>query len=143
VTDTQVSGLDFVRSLRDSEPIRLLTLLGFELTEVDEGRVVFELTPTTDVYNPLGSVHGGVLATLCDSAMGCAVNTTLPPGVDYSTLEMKVNFLRRVTADSGVVRCEGTVLMSGTRTALATASAFDPEGRLVAHGTSTCLVLRP
>lgn len=143
MTDTQVAGLDFIRSLMDRDRrLRLTEMLGFTMTEADEGRVVFELTPTPEVYNPIGSVHGGVLATVLDSAMGCAVHTTLPPGVAYSTLEVKANFLRRVTVDSGVLRCEGTVLMSGSRTALASGSITDPEGRLVAHGTSTCLVLR-
>jgi uncharacterized protein (TIGR00369 family) len=144
MTDTQVSGLDFVRGLADAEaPLRLGQLLGFRPVEVEEGRVVFELEPTEDVYNPIGSVHGGVIATLCDSALGCAVHTVLPAGVAYTTLEVKVNFLRKVTADTGVLRCEASVLSAGSRTATASCTVTDPAGRLVAHGTTTCLVMRP
>lgn len=144
MTDTQVSGLDFIRSFMDADPpLRLGQLLGFRMVEAEEGRVVFELTPTHDVYNPIGSVHGGVIATLCDSALGCAVHTCLPAGVGYTSLEVKVNFLRKVTVETGVLRCEGTVLSLGGRTATASAQVTDPAGRLVAHATTTCLVLRP
>ena len=144
MTDTQTSGLDFIRSLMGADPpLPLMRALGFRMVEAEEGRVVFELTPTHDVYNPIGSVHGGVLATLCDSAAGCAVNTALPAGVGYTSLEIKVNFLRKVTVDTGVLRCEGTVVSVGSRTAMASAQVTDSEGRLVAHATTTCLVMRP
>lgn len=139
---TGVSGLDFLRRFADGEPLALGELLGFRLTEVEEGRAVFQLEPHERLYNPLGSVHGGVLATLCDSALGCAVHSMLPAGVGYTTLEVKVNFLRRVTADSGTLRCEATVRSLGGRTATAAADVLDPAGRLVATATATCLVLR-
>ena len=144
MSDTQVavSGIEFLRNLAGGPPLPLGELLGFRLVEVDEGRAVFELDPHERLYNPIGSVHGGVLATVCDSALGCAVHSMLPAGVGYTTLEVKVNFVRRVTADAGVLRCEASVLSLGGRTATATANVLDPAGRLVAHATTTCLVLR-
>ena len=138
-----MSGLEFVRAMIGREPrLRLAELLSFTVTEAEEGRVVFVLTPTEDVYNPIGSVHGGVIATLCDSALGCAVQTMCPPGVGYTSLEVKVNFLRKVTVDTGALRCEGIVRSFGSRTATASADVTDPAGRLVATAATTCLVLR-
>jgi uncharacterized protein (TIGR00369 family) len=107
---------------------------------VEEGRVTVDLQPQEFHYNPLGSVHGGILSTLLDTAAGCAVHTTLPPGVGYTSLDLSVKFLRPVTVASGLLHCEGTVLQRGRRTALAEARLIDKAGRLVAHATSTCLV---
>ena len=118
-------------------------LLGFRLTEVDEGRAVFEIEPGEQHYNPIGVVHGGLAATLCDSAMGCAVQSALPAGVAYTTLELKVNLVRALTVDSGTVRCEGTLIHLGGRVATAEARLVDGAGRLCAHATTTCLVMRP
>jgi uncharacterized protein (TIGR00369 family) len=104
---------------------------------------VFELEPAEYQFNPIGSVHGGVLTTLLDSAMGCAVHAMLPAGSGYTTLELKVNFLRRVITQTGRLRCEGSVLHLGRTVATAQARIVDGEGRLVAHATTTCLVMRP
>jgi uncharacterized protein (TIGR00369 family) len=91
-------------------------------------------------YNPLGTVHGGMLATLLDTATGCAVHTTLPAGVGYTSMDLSVKYLRPVTVESGTLRCVGTVLQRGRRTALAEARLTDGADRLVAHATSTCLL---
>jgi uncharacterized protein (TIGR00369 family) len=116
-------------------------LLGFALVEVEEGRAVFAATPTEAVYNPIGSVHGGFAATLLDSAMGCAVQTTLPAGVGYTTLEISVNLVRGMTADTGRVVCEGRTIHVGRRAATAEARLTqEATGKLLAHGTTTCLV---
>jgi uncharacterized protein (TIGR00369 family) len=141
----EMSGLEYMRALVAGEIPRppIAWSLGFELAEVEEGRAVFTLTPAEYHYNPIGMVHGGVAATLMDSAMGCAVHSLLPAGVGYTTLELKLNFLRPMTRDTGPVRAEGSVLHAGTRTALAEARLVDAAGKLLAHATSTCLILRP
>jgi uncharacterized protein (TIGR00369 family) len=108
--------------------------------EVDEGRVVVWMTAQEFHYNPLGTVHGGVLSTLLDTATGCAVHSTLPAGVGYTSLDLTTKFLRPVTVASGMLRCEGTVLSRGRRTALAEAKLTDERGSLVAHATSSCLL---
>ena len=98
------------------------------------------MSPTEFHYNPLGSVHGGVIATLLDTAAGCAVHTTLPAGFGYTSLDLTTKFLRPVTVGSGELRCEGTVVHRGRTTALAEARLFDARGRLVAQATSSCLL---
>lgn len=142
----QLSGLAFLEALRDGElpsaPI-MATLGGAELESVEPGRVVFVLEPAEYHYNPIGSVHGGVYATLLDSACGCAVQSTLPAGVGYTSLDLSVRFLRPMTAETGPVRCEGGVVSSGRRTALARASITDGTGRLLGEATSSCLILHP
>jgi len=140
-----MSGLEFLRSIAGRQVAQAAPVaecLGFQLVEVEEGRVVFELLPAEHHYNPIGSVHGGVLATLCDSAAGAAVHSTLPRGVGYTTLEIKVSFVRGVGAATGVVRCEGRVLAAGSRVATAEARLTDGAGKLFAHCTSTCLILK-
>ncbi len=114
--------------------------LGFHLAEVDVGRAVFVGESALWQYNPIGSVHGGVLATLLDSATGCAVHTRLPVGMAYTSLDLSARFLRRVTAESGTLTCVGEVVTMGRRTALAEARLTDAGGRLLAHGTSNCLL---
>jgi uncharacterized protein (TIGR00369 family) len=115
-------------------------VLGFEVAEVERGRVVFTYTPVFDHYNPLGTVHGGVAATLLDSVMGCCVHTTLEAGVGYTTVEIKVNYVRAMTDKTGPVRVEGKVINVGSRIATAEGRLHDKEGRLLAHGTTTCLI---
>ncbi|GAA3785913.1 PaaI family thioesterase [Micromonospora maritima] len=136
------SGLELLRAMIAGElagpPV--MHLIDMARMEADEGRVTVELLPQEFHYNPLGTVHGGVLSTLLDTAAGCAVHTTLPAGVGYTSLDLNVKFLRPVTVDSGTLRCEGTVLQRGRRTALAEARLTDPADRLVAHATSTCLL---
>lgn len=115
---------------------------GMQPLEVEAGRVVFTATPDREHYNLIGTVHGGYIATLLDSAMGCAVLSTLPAGVRWTTLELKVNYLRAISAETGVVRCEGTTIHAGRTTALAEGRITDARGKLLAHGTTTCLIMR-
>jgi uncharacterized protein (TIGR00369 family) len=140
-----LSGLDYLRLIATGQlpapPIA--KVLGFGLASVDRGRAVFEMDAAEYHYNPIATVHGGVICTLLDSAMGCAVHSLLEPGYGYTTLELKVNFLRAVTMASGHLRCEGTVLHSGNRVALADARLVDDAGTLYAHGTSTCMIFAP
>ncbi|MEW2166075.1 PaaI family thioesterase [Streptomyces sp. NPDC007084] len=136
------SGLEFLREVQagrlPAPPIA--ATLGMTLEEVEHGRAVFALVPGEEHYNPIGSVHGGVYATLLDSAAGCAVQSVLPPAMGYTSLDLNVKFLRPVTVDTGRVRAVGTVLNSGRRTALAQAELFDAADRLLAHTTSSCLL---
>ncbi|HEU4455396.1 MAG TPA: PaaI family thioesterase [Longimicrobium sp.] len=141
----RMSGLEYMRALIAGEipapPIA--HSLGFTLAEVGEGRAVFAMEPAEYHYNPIGVVHGGVAATLLDSAMGCALHTTLPAGVGYTTLELKINYLRPMTRDTGPVRAEATIINAGRTTALVEARLVDSAGKLLAHATSTCMILRP
>lgn len=142
-TISELSGLERMRRVIAGElpPPPIAQLMNIRLVEAAEGLAVFEGAPAEYHYNPIGMVHGGFAATLLDSAMGCAVHTTLPARVGYTTLEFKVNFLRPLKASTGSVRAVGRVLHSGRTTALA-------EGRLMAgdmlyaHATTTCLLFR-
>ena len=138
------SGLDLWRAIAagDLAPPPIARLLGFDhIEEVEEGRIVFLMDPAEEHLNPLGTIHGGVLTTLLDSAMGCAVHTTLAAGALYTTLELKVNFLRPAFPGGGTLRAEGRVVHGGSTVALAEAQITDAQtGKLVAHGTSTCLI---
>jgi uncharacterized protein (TIGR00369 family) len=116
-------------------------LVGFELIELGEGRAAFRMDPAERHYNPLGTVHGGIAATLLDSAMGVAVHTTLEDDQTYTTLELKVNYVRAITEDTGPVVATGSVIHRGGRVATAEARLTDAAGRLLAHGTSTCLIM--
>jgi uncharacterized protein (TIGR00369 family) len=138
----ETDGLTFLRAMRDGEiPAPPITAtLGFTLAEVSDGRAVFEIEPAEFHYNPIGSVHGGVYATLLDSAAGCALHTTLPAGHRYTSVDLTVKFLRGVRAGDGRLRCEGTLLHRGRRTALAQAQLTDAAGRLCAHATSTLMI---
>lgn len=113
----------------------------FLLHEVAEGLAVFVGEPMADFYNPLGTVHGGWIATLLDSCMSCAVHTSLKVGQAYTTLELKVNFVRAITEKTGSMRAEGRVIHMGSRTGTAEGKLLDVSGKLYAHGTVTCLVL--
>jgi len=139
----RMSGLEVLRALiAAGRRAPISQTLEFDLIEVEEGRAVFRGTPGPHAYNPIGVVHGGYAATLLDSACGCAVHSTLPAGARYTSLDLTVKFLRGLDVAVGPVRCEGRVLHSGRRTALAEARLTDSAGRLYAHATSTCLVLR-
>ena len=116
--------------------------MGFRGVAAEPGGAVFEMEPGPQHYNPIGSVHGGIALTLLDSAMGCAVHTLLEPGVGYTTLEVKTNFVRPITADTGVIRCEGIVLHKGARGRDRGGQLTDANGKLLAHGTTTCLIFR-
>src|SRR3954452_13191999 len=121
----------------------IIATLGFELDSVEAGRVQFSFEPAKYHYNPIGSVHGGVYATLLDSATGCAVHTMLPAGVGYTSLDLTVKFLRAITVDTGRVRCIGTVPHLGGRTALAQAELRDGSDRLLGAPVGAPLLLRP
>jgi uncharacterized protein (TIGR00369 family) len=141
----ELSGLDYMQRLIDGQfpapPIA--ALMGFTLAAVGEGTATFRGEPGEQHLNPIGSVHAGFAATLLDSAMGCAVHTTLPAGVGYTTLELSVNLVRAIAPDTGTVVCEGRVLHGGKRTATAEARLTqESSGKLLAHAKTTCLVLR-
>jgi len=114
--------------------------MGFWMSEVELGRVVFTYEPSLEHYNPLGSVHGGVAATLLDSVMGCAVHSTLKAGVGFTTLEIKINYVRAISDKTGPVQAEGKVINVGSRVGTAEGRVVDGAGKLLAHGTTTCLI---
>jgi len=136
-------GIEFLRAIRDgrlpSPPIA--QLLGFRLVEVEPGRAVFEVTPGEQHYNPIGVVHGGLAMTLLDSAMGCCVQTEMPAGVAYTTLEAKTNLVRAITHSTGRLRAIGKLVHLGKRMATAEGRFEDASGKLYAHATTTCMVI--
>jgi uncharacterized protein (TIGR00369 family) len=138
-----MTGIDFLRAIRDarlpSPP--MAELLGFKLVEVEPGHAVFEVVPGEQHYNPIGVVHGGLAMTLLDSAMGCAVQTQMPAGSAYATVEAKTNLIRAVTSQTGTLRAIGKVLHLGNRIATAEGRLVDAAGKLYAHATTTCMVL--
>jgi uncharacterized protein (TIGR00369 family) len=138
------TGVDFLRSVNTLEmPPYVGTLLGLIVEEAEPGRVVLSMKTRPEFANFTGAVHGGITAALIDAAMGSAVHSTLEFGVGYSTLELSVNYVRPVPAAAGVVlTATATTIHVGRRTATVDCRVHDPEGRLVAHGTSTCMVLR-
>lgn len=139
-----LSGMMYMKEIMNGEvpPPPIAITLGMGIVSCEDGKAVFSLTPSEYHYNPIGSVHGGVFATVLDSAMGCAVHTTLSAGTMYTTLELKVNFVRPLTATTGQVLCEGTVISAGKRVALAEGKIVDERGRLYAHATCTCLIFK-
>lgn len=140
----QQSGLEFLRAVAGRDRVQAAPIaqaIDMKLVEADPGRVVFELAPATYHYNPIGTVHGGVICTLCDSAASAAVHSLLPAGTAYTTLEVKVNFVRAATVASGLLRCEGTILSRGSRVATAEARLTDAAGKLYAHAVTTCLIM--
>ncbi len=145
VKATQMNGLDFFRAWVTGEvpPPPIGVLMGFGLQEVADGRITFTMQPAEYHFNPIGTVHGGVIATILDSAMSCAVHTKLPVGGSYTTLEIKVNYTRPVLADSGPLQCIGQVIHMGRRAATAEGKLQDANGKLFAHGTATCMVFLP
>lgn len=140
----ELSGLEYLRKMQTGEipPPPIGALLDFRLIEIEEGRAVFAVKPAEYHYNPIGMVHGGLAATLLDSAMGCAVQAMLPAGVAYTTLEIKVNYVRAMTTETGIVRCEAKIIHLGGRTAVAEGKITDANEKLYAHGTTTCLIFR-
>lgn len=135
-------GVTFLREMvAGRHPVPpMAALLGFTLTEVDDGRAVFVGMPEQRHYNPIGVVHGGFAATVLDSALGCAVHSTLKQGEAYTTLELKVNLVRAITKDTGRVTAEGRIIHRGRTLATSEADLRDEAGRLYAHGTTTCMI---
>jgi uncharacterized protein (TIGR00369 family) len=138
----RLSGLETLRAMVSGEAPAppVMHLLGMGEMVVADGTVTVTLQPQEFHYNPLGTVHGGVIATLLDTATGCCVHTTLPAGMGYTSLDLNTRFLRPVTVRSGVLTCTGTVIARGRRTATAEARLTDARGALIAHATSTCLL---
>lgn len=138
----ELSGLEFMRQLIDDQrKVPIGETLGFRLVDAAEGMAVFEAEAGPWAYNPIGSVQGGWYAAVLDASLGVALDTLLPRGVGFTTLEVKVNFVRAVRPDTGVLRATGRVVHKGQRTALTEARMEDAEGKLYAFATSTCLIL--
>jgi len=138
----EMTGLEFVQALANGTlPLNTIArTLGYEVVEAEKGRVVIAATPDDTLLNPSGTVHGGFSATLLDSCMGLAVLTTLPKGLAQTTLEFKISFARAITTETGPIRAEGVVLASGRRVGTAEGRITDKQGRLLVHGTTTCLI---
>jgi uncharacterized protein (TIGR00369 family) len=139
-----MTGLEFVQGLASGAlPLNSMAqALGYDVTEADTGRVVTTAHPTDAHLNPAGTVHGGLAATLLDSAMGLAIHSTLEKGVSQTTLEFKISLLRPITPETGTIRAEGVVLSRGRRIGTAEGRLTDSQGRLLAHGTTTCLIFQ-
>ncbi len=137
------SGLAFLRSIAEGQhpQPQIARLLGFQLVEVEAGRVVFAGTPQRQHYNPIGTVHGGYACTLLDSCMACSVQSMLEAGQGYTTLELKVNLVRPITEATGPVQAIGQVIHVGRRTGTAEGKLVDAAGKLLAHGTTTCMIM--
>jgi uncharacterized protein (TIGR00369 family) len=137
-----LSGLEFMQKIAHGELPQppMGKTLGFRVVEADSGKVIFEGEPNSSHYNPIGSVHGGFASVLLDSAMGCAVHTKLPAGIFYTTLELKINLVRAIQENTGMLRATGSVIHCGRRTATVESRLEDRSEKLYAHGTSTCLI---
>ena len=140
-----MSGLEYMRKIMTGElpPSGMAQLLNLKLVEVSEGRAVFTVQPDERHYNGLGIAHGGLAATLLDSALGCAINAMMPAGKVFTTLEMKINYVRPITRERGELRCEANMIHVGGRVATAEGRIMDGDGKLYAHGTATCMLFRP
>jgi uncharacterized protein (TIGR00369 family) len=138
----RMAGLDYLREIRDGRlpGAPIAGLMQFDIADVEEGRVSFTCQPDESAYNPIGVVHGGLVCTLLDSVCGCAVHSTLPLGKGYTSMEIKVSYLKAVRADSGLLTATGTVVKGGSRVAFSEAVVTDASGTPVATATSTCLV---
>jgi uncharacterized protein (TIGR00369 family) len=137
-----MSGLDMLLGMiagtLPAPPFAITT--GITMLSAEEGKVVFTGEPKAAFYNPLGTIHGGWTATIMDSVMACAVHSTLKPGEGYTTLEFKLNFCRPILPSTGIVRAEGCVLSRGRRAATSEGRLYDSAGKLIAHGTETCMI---
>ena len=138
----QMSGLEFVQGLANGTlPLNTMAeTLGYDVSEAANGRVVVTAIPDATHLNPAGTVHGGLAATMLDSCMGLAIHSTLEKGVGSTTLEFKISLLRPITPETGLIKAEGVVLSCGRRIGTAEGRITDQEGRLLAHGTTTCLI---
>jgi len=138
----EMSGLEFVQGLADgSLPLNTIArTLGYDVTEALNGRVIITAKPSDNLLNPAGTVHGGFSATLLDSCMGLAVQSTLEKGFSQTTLEFKISLVRPITSETGEIKAEGVVLSRGRRVGTAEGRIIDSKGRLLAHGTTTCLI---
>jgi|SRR5579863_61474 uncharacterized protein (TIGR00369 family) len=137
-----MSGLEFIRAIMhgDHPPPSIAVLLGFNIVEAEEGRVVFAGEPTENHLNPMGVVHGGYVATLLDSCMTCAVQSMLKPGLAATTLDLNIHYTKATTPRSGLLRAEGKTVHIGKQLGTAEGRLIDPQGRVLAHATTSCLV---
>jgi uncharacterized protein (TIGR00369 family) len=138
----RMSGLDYLRAISKGKlpPPPFMKVVGFKMRKIAVGHVVFELKPVEYHYNVMGTVHGGVTSTILDSAMASAIQTALPKGGDFATVEFKVNFVQPIKIETGIVRCEAKVIHVGKRIATAEGRVLDKQGKLYAHGTITSLI---
>ncbi len=139
----ELAGIDYISKIAAGAlpPPPIAVLMRMQPIEFSEGKAVFGGRPGEEHYNPIGTVHGGYASTLLDSAMGCAVHTTLPLGAAYTTQTLEVKFVRPISRDTGTLRCEAEVVHRGRRQATAVARLLSEDGKLLAHGTSTCMIL--
>ncbi|MBC8171559.1 MAG: PaaI family thioesterase [Anaerolineae bacterium] len=138
-----MSGLDYMKAMSQGElpPAPIALVMNLRFIEVEYGRIVATSQPLEYLYNPIGTVHGGYAATLLDTVMACAIHTTLPVGVGYTTLEIKVNYLRPITLATGMIYGEGKLIHAGRRMGTSEGRLTDAEGKLYAHGTTTCMIM--
>jgi uncharacterized protein (TIGR00369 family) len=138
----EMTGLEFVKGLVDGAlPVNTIArTLGYDITEAESGRVVITAEPDDTLLNPAGTVHGGFSATLLDSCMGLAILSTLDKGIGQTTLEFKISLVRPITTETGTITAEGVMLSRGRRVGTAEGRITDSQGRLLAHGTTTCLI---
>ena len=139
-----ISGLDYLKGIKDGRisPPPIAMLVGYKISQVDKGYAVFELDPDEYHYNPFATVHGGIISTILDTAMTCSILSTLEKGVSCSTAEIKVNFIRPVTANTGTLRCEARPIHIGNRLATAEGKLKDKKDKLYAHAVSTCFIFK-
>ena len=140
----ELAGIEYIRAIQSGElpPPPIAVVMNFTMVEIEEGHAVFDGEPGEEHYNPIGVVHGGYASTILDSVLGCSVHTTLPKGVGYTSQTLEVKYLRPITRDTGAVRAEAVVIHKGRKTATAEAKLTAVEnGKLLATGTSTCLIL--
>ncbi len=140
---SRMTGLETMRAVVAGElpPPTIAVLLGMAPVELGEGFAIFEMTPDERMMNPIGSIHGGIAATILDSCMGCAVHTTLEPGQGYTTAQLNIHYLRAMQPGMGIVRATGTVIHRGRKQGTAEGKLYAADGKLIAHGTTTCLIL--
>ena len=140
----QMKGIDYLKAMYNAEipapPV--MHALDMQVEKFEEGQAIFSFVPQEFHYNPIGSVHGGVVSTLLDSAMGATLHSTLEQGTGYTTLELKVNFLKAITTKTPKLKAIGKIIHSGNRTALLEAQLVDENGTVYAHGVSTCMILK-
>jgi uncharacterized protein (TIGR00369 family) len=139
-----ISGIDYLRAIRDGriEPPPVAKLVGYKIVDVDTGRAVFKLKPAEYHYNPFATVHGGIASTLLDTTMTAAVLSTLPVGLGCSTLEIKVNYIRPITVNTGEINCHAKTIHVGSRVATAEGKLMDSQNKLYAHAISTCMIFK-
>ena len=141
----QLSGLDFFKKMIAGElpPPPLVVLLGLKLVEAEPGRVTFTGVAREEFYNGMGVAHGGFAATLLDSALGCAINTMMPAGRVFTTIDLQIHYTRALRKEAGELRCTATVVHVGGRTATSEGRIVDGAGKVYAHGTTTCMLVEP